>query len=128
MLNVANSSPNSSPNSTRSSPPGRWIFATRALAEWAETFAAEPDRFWSPVNSLEDVVADDQFHAAGGAVYVSDGDGSIPMVATPADFDGTPCEPRSVALRLGEHTDEGAGRSGLGAAVVNGSGEPRGVP
>ncbi|MBB2772556.1 MULTISPECIES: CaiB/BaiF CoA transferase family protein [Mycolicibacterium] len=82
------------------------IFATRPLAEWAETFAAEPDLFWSPINSLEDVVADDQFHAAGGAVYVPDGDGSIPMVATPADFHGTPCEPRSVAPRLGEHTDE----------------------
>lgn len=82
------------------------IFATRPLAEWAEIFAAEPDLFWSPINSLEDVVADDQFHAAGGAVYVPDGDGSIPMVATPADFHGTPCEPRSVAPRLGEHTDE----------------------
>jgi crotonobetainyl-CoA:carnitine CoA-transferase CaiB-like acyl-CoA transferase len=76
------------------------------LAEWAEIFAAEPDLFWSPINSLEDVVSDDQFHVAGGAVYVPGGTGSIPMVATPADFHGTPCAPRSAAPRLGEHTDE----------------------
>ncbi|KUI28232.1 CoA-transferase [Mycobacterium sp. IS-1496] len=82
------------------------IFATRTLGEWAEAFAAEPELFWSPINSLEDVIGDEQFHAAGGAVYVPDGDGSIPMVATPADFHGTPCAPRSVAPRLGEHTDE----------------------
>jgi crotonobetainyl-CoA:carnitine CoA-transferase CaiB-like acyl-CoA transferase len=28
------------------------------------------------------------------------------MVATPADFHGTPWAPRSVAPKLGEHTDE----------------------
>jgi crotonobetainyl-CoA:carnitine CoA-transferase CaiB-like acyl-CoA transferase len=28
------------------------------------------------------------------------------MVATPADFHGTPCELRSPAPRLGEHTDD----------------------
>lgn len=82
------------------------IFATKPLDEWAKTFAGEPDFFWSPINSLEDVVADDQFHAAGGIVYVPDGEDSVPMVASPADFHGTPVQPRSVAPRLGEHTDE----------------------
>ncbi|GAT10002.1 CoA transferase [Mycolicibacterium novocastrense] len=82
------------------------IFASKTLAEWAEVFAAEPDFFWSPINSLEDIVADEQFHAAGGIVYVPDGEGTAPMVASPADFAGTPWEPRSVAPRLGEHTDE----------------------
>jgi crotonobetainyl-CoA:carnitine CoA-transferase CaiB-like acyl-CoA transferase len=82
------------------------IFATRPLAEWAEIFAAEPDFFWSPINTMEDVVSDDQFHAAGGIVYVPDGDGTVAMVATPADFHGTPWTPRSVAPRLGEHTEE----------------------
>jgi len=52
------------------------------------------------------VVADEQFHAAGGIVYVPDGQAGVPMVATPADFHGTPCAPRSAAPRLGEHTDE----------------------
>jgi crotonobetainyl-CoA:carnitine CoA-transferase CaiB-like acyl-CoA transferase len=82
------------------------IFATKGLDEWAEIFATEPDFFWSPVNSIDDVLADEQFHAAGGIVYVPDGDGSLPMVATPADFHGTPWEPRSAAPLLGAHTAE----------------------
>lgn len=82
------------------------IFATKPLAQWAELFAAEPDFFWSPINSIEDVIADDQFHAAGGVVYVPDGDSSVPMVATPADFHGTPWVTRSAAPAVGEHTDE----------------------
>jgi crotonobetainyl-CoA:carnitine CoA-transferase CaiB-like acyl-CoA transferase len=82
------------------------IFATKPLAHWAELFAAEPDFFWSPINSIEDVIADDQFHAAGGVVYVPDGDSSVPMVATPADFHGTPWLTRSAAPSVGEHTDE----------------------
>lgn len=82
------------------------IFATKPLAEWAKIFAAEPEFFWSPVQSPQDVVADEQFHAAGGIVYVPDGQSSVPMVATPADFHGTPCAPRSTAPGLGEHTEE----------------------
>lgn len=82
------------------------VFVTRSLDEWAEIFDAEPDFFWSPINSIIDVLADDQFHAAGGLVQVPDGDGTQPMVATPADFGGTPWEPRSAAPKLGEHTDE----------------------
>lgn len=82
------------------------IFATKSLAEWADIFAEEPDFFWSPINSLEDVVADEQFHAAGGIVDVPDEQSSVPMVATPADFHGTPWAPRSAAPKLGQHTDE----------------------
>lgn len=82
------------------------IFATRTLDEWSEIFAAEPELFWSPVNSMEDVLGDEQFYAAGGLVDVPDGDGgSLPMVATPADFHGTPWAPRSAAPKLGEHTE-----------------------
>ena len=83
------------------------IFATRTLAQWTDVFAAEPELFWSPVNSMEDVLGDEQFHAAGGLVDVPTGDGgSLPMVATPADFHGTPWAPRSAAPKLGEHTQE----------------------
>ena len=46
------------------------IFATRSLDEWASEFALEPDFFWSPVNSPDDVIADEQFYAAGGIVDV----------------------------------------------------------
>ena len=82
------------------------IFATKPLAEWADIFAAEPELFWSPVNSMEDVLGDAQFHAAGGLVDVPDDGGALPMVATPADFHGTPWAPRSAAPKLGEHTEE----------------------
>ncbi|MGE2730549.1 CaiB/BaiF CoA transferase family protein [Mycolicibacterium vaccae] len=83
------------------------IFAGKSLDEWSEVFATQPDLFWSPINSLEDVVADEQFHAAGGLVYVPESDGgSVPMVATPADFHGTPMQIRSVAPTLGQHTEE----------------------
>ncbi|MBV8927524.1 MAG: CoA transferase [Mycobacteriaceae bacterium] len=82
------------------------IFATKSLAEWADLFAAEPDIFWSPINTVEDVVSDDQFLAAGGLVDVPDGQASVAMIATPADFHGTPWAPRSTAPELGEHTDE----------------------
>ena len=40
-------------------------------------------------------MADEQFHAAGGIVDVPDGEAAVPMVATPADFHGTPWAPRS---------------------------------
>lgn len=82
------------------------IFATRPLDDWAKIFAGEPDFFWSPINSLEEVMADEQFHASGGIVNVPDGEGGISMVASPADFHGTPWEPRSSAPQLGQHTDE----------------------
>ena len=82
------------------------IFATKTLDQWAEVFAGEPDFFWSPINGPDDVLADDQFHAAGGVVYVPDGQDSVPMIATPADFGGTPAAPRCVAPALGQHTDE----------------------
>jgi crotonobetainyl-CoA:carnitine CoA-transferase CaiB-like acyl-CoA transferase len=82
------------------------IFATRDLDEWAKIFAAEPDFFWSPINTISDVLVDEQFHEAGGVVYVPDGDTTQPMVATPADFHGTPWEPRSTAPGLGQHTEE----------------------
>lgn len=82
------------------------IFATKPLDEWAQIFTGEPEFFWSPINSVEDVVADPQFHAAGGLVEVPDPGGAVPMVATPADFRGTPWTPRSTAPQLGEHTGE----------------------
>jgi crotonobetainyl-CoA:carnitine CoA-transferase CaiB-like acyl-CoA transferase len=82
------------------------IFATRSLGEWAAAFAEEPELFWSPVNTLDDVVADEQFHAAHAVVDVPDEGGSLPMLATPADFGGAAPVPRWRAPRLGEHTSE----------------------
>lgn len=82
------------------------IFAMRPLEEWAAAFSQEPELFWSPVNSVDDVVADEQFHAAHSVVDVPDENGTLPMLATPADFGGRPPRPRWRAPRLGEHTSD----------------------
>jgi crotonobetainyl-CoA:carnitine CoA-transferase CaiB-like acyl-CoA transferase len=82
------------------------IFATRSLDEWAERFAAEPEFFWSPVQTIDELLADPQFHAAGGVVDVPDDDGPTPMLATPADFAVHTAGPRRRAPELGEHTEE----------------------
>ncbi len=82
------------------------VFATRTLDEWATVFGEEPDFFWAPVNSIEDLVADPQFGPAGLSVEVPDGQSTTTMVATPADFRGTPHTPRSIAPTHGQHTEE----------------------
>ncbi|OMC35969.1 CoA-transferase [Mycobacterium sp. GA-1841] len=82
------------------------LFAGRPMDHWAARFDDEPDLFWSPINSPDDVLADEQFHAAGGIVDVPDGISSVPMVASPADFSATPWQPRMVAPALGAHTEE----------------------
>lgn len=80
------------------------IFATKTREEWAEVFTSEPDLFWAPVNTLEDLIADPQFAAAGGLVEVPDGAATSTMVASPADFSETPWAPRSSAPGLGADT------------------------
>jgi crotonobetainyl-CoA:carnitine CoA-transferase CaiB-like acyl-CoA transferase len=95
------------------------IFATKSLPEWAEIFATEPELFWSPVNSIDDVVADEQFHAAKAVVQVPDDQSSMPMLATPVDFDGEPPIPRFRAPHVGEHTREILAELDLDAAVVD---------
>lgn len=80
------------------------IFASRPLAEWAEAFAAEPDFFWAPVQSVEDLLGDEQFIAGGGLIEVPDETGTLTMVATPADFADSPVRARFRAPQTGEHT------------------------
>ncbi len=94
------------------------IFATKSLDEWSEIFATEPDFFWSPVNSVNDLVVDPQFYAAGGVVTVPDETDGVLMVATPADFHGTPAGPRFRAPQLAEHTREVLGELGRSDAEI----------
>lgn len=82
------------------------IFVTKTLDEWAALFATEPDFFWAPLNTLEDVVADEQVQACGALVDVPDGVGGTMMINSPVDFHGTPNGPSWVAPQLGAHTDE----------------------
>jgi crotonobetainyl-CoA:carnitine CoA-transferase CaiB-like acyl-CoA transferase len=79
-------------------------FATKTLAEWAEVFATEEDFFWAPVNTVDELLADEQFYASGAMVVVPSDDGDIPMLATPVDWDGAAPIPRFRAPKLGEHT------------------------
>jgi len=82
-------------------------FATRTLDEWASAFATEPDVFWAPVNSIEDVLADPQIRPSGAVVAVPERDtGSREMVATPINFGDAPPQPRRVAPDIGEHSRE----------------------
>ena len=90
------------------------IFATRALEEWVEVFAGEPDFFWAPVQTVEDLLGDAQFVAGGGLVEVPDETGTLTMVATPADFADSPAGPRFRAPLTGEHTEEVLAELGYG--------------
>lgn len=81
------------------------VFATKSLAEWAEVFDTEPDMFWAPVNEIDDVIVDEQVHAAGAFVTVPGDEGGL-RVASPSDFYGTPWAPRATAPKLGQHTRE----------------------
>jgi crotonobetainyl-CoA:carnitine CoA-transferase CaiB-like acyl-CoA transferase len=94
------------------------IFATRPLDEWAAEFAEEPELFWSRVNSVDDVVSDEQFHAAHSVVDVPDEVGTLPMLATPVDFGGGPPIPQWRAPHLGEHTAEVLNELGFEQAAI----------
>lgn len=81
------------------------VFASRPMGDWAEAFAAN-NVWWAPVNSINEVVQDPVVQAAGAFVDVPGPDGPTPMVATPADFSGTPWRPQGLPPELGQHTEE----------------------
>jgi crotonobetainyl-CoA:carnitine CoA-transferase CaiB-like acyl-CoA transferase len=81
------------------------IFATKTREEWGVEFDRE-NVWWAPVQTVDELLADEQFLAAGGLVEVPDGPGTATMVASPVDFAGTPWAPRAMPPGLGEHTDE----------------------
>jgi crotonobetainyl-CoA:carnitine CoA-transferase CaiB-like acyl-CoA transferase len=101
------------------------VFAGRTREEWAAVFDAEPELWWAPVQSVEEVLADPQVHAAGGLVGVPDGGATTLLPATPADFHGTPWAPRWMAPAHGAHGDEvlrELGRSDTEIAALRGRG------
>jgi crotonobetainyl-CoA:carnitine CoA-transferase CaiB-like acyl-CoA transferase len=81
------------------------VFATKTLGEWGEILDRE-NVWWAPVNTVNDVIADEVAHEAGVFRDVEGPDGPVPFVATPADFDATPAGPRGLSPELGQHTEE----------------------
>ena len=81
------------------------VLAERTRAEWAAIFDRE-DVWWAPVQTLDEVVADPGMAAAGAWVDVPAADGPAKMVASPADFHGTPWQPRGGVPELGQHSEE----------------------
>ena len=83
------------------------IFATKTLDEWGAVFDRE-DVWWAPVQHAHETITDPQVVASGGFVDVPASDGGEPvrMVASPADFAGTPTAPRSMPPEHGQHTEE----------------------
>jgi len=88
------------------------IFATKSRAEWGAIFDAQEDLWWAPVQSIDEVLADPQFHACGGTVEVPDGDATTLLPASPADFADTAWAPRAMAPDHGQHSDEVLGELG----------------
>jgi crotonobetainyl-CoA:carnitine CoA-transferase CaiB-like acyl-CoA transferase len=81
-------------------------FATKSLQEWEEVFESEADFFWAPVQSIDELLTDPQFRAAGGLVEVPFDEGTWTMLASPADFEAHSAGPRCRAPELGEHSHE----------------------
>lgn len=81
------------------------VLAERTLDEWGPIFDRE-NVWWAPVQSLDQVLADPVMAAAGAWVDVPLPEGLARMVASPADFYGTPWRPRGGAPEIGQHTEE----------------------
>lgn len=74
---------------------------------WQDKFD-EVDLWWAPVQSLEDVLNDEQAIHSGAFVQIP-GQGDlppIPSVAGPIDFDGFTMTPRGPSPSLGQHSEE----------------------
>lgn len=74
---------------------------------WGKRFD-EVDLWWAPVQTIEDVLVDEQAIAAGAFVEIPETDGkpAIPSVASPISFNDTAIVPIGPSPELGQHTDE----------------------
>lgn len=74
---------------------------------WQDRFD-EVDLWWAPVQSLEEVLEDEQAIASGAFVEIpgTGAETAIPSIASPISFNEAPIVPASHSPALGEHTDE----------------------
>ncbi len=94
------------------------IFKTKTRAEWGAIFDAEQDLWWAPVQTSDEILADDQAHAAGGFIEVPDGPTTTMLPATPVDFGTSSIEHRHMAPEHGQHTDEVLAELGRSADAI----------
>ena len=80
------------------------IGARRPLAEWTAAFDAA-GMWWAPVQTIGEMLDDPQVRAAGAVIPAAVADGTAEMVASPAEFAGTPCATPAMAPELGQHTE-----------------------
>lgn len=81
-------------------------FSKFPLAHWAVRFDRE-DVWWSPAQSISEVVDDPQLNASGGFVNIEMKDGhDMKAVASPVTFRGDPLLRTGPVPCLGEHTQE----------------------
>jgi crotonobetainyl-CoA:carnitine CoA-transferase CaiB-like acyl-CoA transferase len=81
------------------------VMAKKTREEWGAIFDRE-DVWWAPIQTVLEAVHDPVMQAAGAFVDVPMGEGTVAMVATPADFYGTPWRVRGPVPELGQHTEE----------------------
>lgn len=81
------------------------VFATRPLAQWIAAFDAA-GMWWAPVQTVAEMLDDPQARASGAITHGAVADGEAEMVASPAEFFGTPGAPAAMAPELGQHTED----------------------
>jgi crotonobetainyl-CoA:carnitine CoA-transferase CaiB-like acyl-CoA transferase len=89
------------------------VFEGRPYHEWCERLSGL-DAPWAPVQSVRELLDDEQFRANGYLQAVEAGDGAtFPLVSAPVQFDGAPAALRR-APEPGEHTEAVLRELGIG--------------
>jgi crotonobetainyl-CoA:carnitine CoA-transferase CaiB-like acyl-CoA transferase len=96
------------------------LFATQPAAHWLALFNAAGVPA-APVNSVREALEDPVARARGMRIEL----GGLPLVGSPLNLSATPVEMCLPPPKLGEHTDEIAGRYGFDAAALRAAGAVR---
>ncbi len=80
------------------------IFASQPLAHWTAAFD-RAGMWWAPVQTIGEMLDDPQARAGGVFTSVEVAEGRADMVASPAEFAGTPAAPPAMAPEHGQHTE-----------------------
>jgi crotonobetainyl-CoA:carnitine CoA-transferase CaiB-like acyl-CoA transferase len=81
------------------------VFQAQTMAHWSNAFD-RAGMWWAPVQTVSEMVDDPQARASGAFVPTQVAEGTAEMVASPADFAGTPGPAPTMAPEFGQHTEE----------------------